>query len=205
MAPKQSLPSAEVEVLRRLRRRDPQAQTALVRRYQSALVFHALRVVNDPGLAEEIVQDGWLAAFSAVDRFTGRCSLFTWICQIVVNSAKTRRRKEKRWIPLSSLSPGGSRPSSGTLDDSRLLDARVEDFTPERALLEQEAATAFDRALRALSEPQRSVVILRDLKGASPVEACRMLRISDLTQRVRLSRGRARLRHALQNGLPFAA
>lgn len=204
MAHKQ-LSSEELELLRRLRRGDPRAQATLVCKYQSALLYCALRVVHDRALAEDIVQDGWLKAFSALDRFDGRSSLFTWICQIVLNTARNRRRKTRHLIPFSSLCPARSRSGSGGTDDPELPDGMVEELTPERVLLEQEAARAFDSALRALTEAQRSVVILRDLKGASSVEACRVLQISDLTQRVRLSRGRARLRQALQHGRPFAA
>jgi DNA-directed RNA polymerase specialized sigma subunit, sigma24 homolog len=76
----------------------------------------------------------------------------------------------------------------------------VEALTPEWLLLEREAVKTFDNALRALPATQRSVVVLRDLRGASSAEACQALQINDLTQRVRLSRGRATLRQALQGG-----
>jgi DNA-directed RNA polymerase specialized sigma24 family protein len=78
----------------------------------------------------------------------------------------------------------------------------VEALTPEWLLLAREAVNTFDSALRALPAGQRSVVVLRDLKGASSAETCRALQNNDLTQRVRLSRARATLRLALQGGGP---
>ena len=49
------------------------------------------------------------------------------------------------------------------------------------------------------------MLILRDLRGASSAEACRVLQIDDLTHRVRLCRARATLRSALQDSRRLAA
>ena len=81
--------------------------------------------------------------------------------------------------------------------DDEELELPARDASPERMLLEQEALRRFDEALRALPEGQRSVLLLRDFDGASPAEACRVLKISDLAQRVRLCRARASIREAL--------
>jgi DNA-directed RNA polymerase specialized sigma24 family protein len=63
----------------------------------------------------------------------------------------------------------------------------------------------FDDALRALPAGQRSVLLLRDLGGASSAEACRVLQINDLTQRVRLCRARWTVRQAVRADRPLAA
>src|SRR5215831_4215882 len=182
----------EVALIDGLRAGDTAARTAVVRRYHSALVHHACRILRDKGLAEDVVQDAWLAAFACIDGFNPRSSLFAWLVRIVINRAKGLRRREVRSLPFSAWT---SR-TVGVADDEELeLPAR--DGSPERMLLEQEALRRFNEALRALPESQRSVLLLRDFEGASPAEACRVLKISDLAQRVRLCRARASIRQAL--------
>jgi len=181
-----------------LRRGDQRARTKLVLRYQAALLHQAFLVLRDGALSEEVVQDAWLAAFRSIDGFNGRASLFTWLVRIVINRARSQQWRERRSVPFSAL----VRPSSGRGGVSAEEEAEgpgASDLTPERHFLEEEARRRFDEALHALPEEQRSVLILRDLRGASSAEACRMLRINDLTQRVRLCRARARVRSALQD------
>ncbi|HUM12300.1 MAG TPA: sigma-70 family RNA polymerase sigma factor [Myxococcaceae bacterium] len=188
----------EVELIQRLRSGDQHARTTVVRRYNSALTHHAFVILRDEGLAQDAVQDGWLAAFRSIDRFDRRSSLFTWLVRIVINTAKNRRRRESRSIPFSGLIPPSFGFGADSTDRPDPPEMAVEELTPEWLLLEREAVRTLDGALRALPDGQRSVVVLRDLQGASSAEACRTLRINDLTQRVRLSRARATLRLALR-------
>ena len=198
MARKQVSHPEEVDLIRRLRVGDQEAQSTLVRRYQVALFHQAFLVLRNEALAEDAVQDGWLAAFRSVARFEGRSSLLTWLAQIVVNAARSQRLRESRTLPFSAL----VRRSAwrGTMAGEQLEHPKmgVTEITPERCLLAQEAIRTFEDALRALPEIHRSVVVLRDLEGASSADACRVLMISDGTQRVRLSRARATLRLVLQ-------
>jgi len=197
VARKPAVHPEEVQLVQRLRSGDQRARTAVVRRYHSALMHQAFCILRDESLAEDAVQDGWLAAFHCIDRFEGRSSLFTWLVRIVVNKAKRRRRRERRSISLSTLVP----PSfAGGLDGAnrKRQETPLEELTPEWLLLEREAVRTLDTALRALPDGQRSVVVLRDLEGASSAEACQLLAINDLTQRVRLCRARATLHMALR-------
>jgi len=188
----------EIDFIQRLRRGDQRARTKLVQRHHAALLHQAFLVLRDKALSEEVVQDAWLAAFQSIDGFNGRSSLCTWLVRIVINGARSQQRRERRSLKFSAL----IRRSSGWSGASAEEEAEgpgVSDLTPERHLLEQEAHRRFNAALQALPEGQRSVVILRDLRGASSAEACRVLQINDLTQRARLCRARARLRSALQD------
>jgi RNA polymerase sigma-70 factor (ECF subfamily) len=188
-------PPERGELIDRLRAGDPVARTAVVRRYHSALVHQACRILRDRGLAEDAVQDSWLAAFACIDNFQPRSSLLTWLIRIVINKAKTVRRREMRSVPFSAWAP---RTSAGPGDEERELPGLASnDASPEWLLLEQEVLRRFRDALQALPERQRAVVLLRDLAGASPAEACRALQINDLAQRVRLCRARKSIRQAL--------
>jgi len=198
VARKQASHPEEVELIQRLRRGDQRARTTLVRRHHSALLYQAFMVLRDEALAQDVLQDAWLAAFRCIDRFDGRSSLFTWLVRIVLNKAKSRRRRESRCVPFSAFLPPSFASGADGADGLEHPEMEVEELTPEWLLLEGEAVKRFDSALRALPKSQRSVVVLRDLEGASATEACRVLQINDLTQRIRLSRARATLRLALQ-------
>jgi RNA polymerase sigma-70 factor, ECF subfamily len=196
----------EVDLIQRLRSGDPKAQTGLVRRHHAALLRQAFLVVRDQALAEDVVQDAWIAAFRGIDGFDGRSSVLTWLVRIVVNKAKSRRRLENRFLPFTArVRPSESWKSSSADEEAELPEMGTTDLTPERLALEQEVVERFDAALKALPPSQRSVIVLRDLEGASSIETCRVLSINDLTQRVRLSRARATLRSALQGDRRLAA
>ena len=54
-------------------------------------------------VAEEVVQEAWLAVLTGHRRLRGPLSLKTWIFRIVANKAKTRARARGRTVPFSSL------------------------------------------------------------------------------------------------------
>ncbi len=77
--------------MRRLQTGDEEAFAALVRQYQTRLLRMAESVVTSRAVAEEVVQDTWLAVVRGVDRFEGRSSFKTWLFHILLNRARTRR------------------------------------------------------------------------------------------------------------------
>ncbi|HET9156928.1 MAG TPA: sigma-70 family RNA polymerase sigma factor [Myxococcaceae bacterium] len=184
----------EVALVVWLRSGDPLARSAVVRRFHSALVSQASRILRDTGLAEDAVQDAWLAAFAHIDRFNPRFSLFAWLVRIVINRAKSLRRREVRSLPFSAWT---SRSPTASGAEELELPVTADDASPERLLLEREALQQVGEAVQALPETQRTVLLLRDFAGASPAEACRALQINDLALRVRLCRARASIRQAL--------
>jgi RNA polymerase sigma-70 factor (ECF subfamily) len=153
-----------------------------------------LCIRRDKGLAEDAVQDAWIAAFHSISGFDGGFSIFSWLARIVINKAicpaaargaRWRSRHSSRDRPSARRTWSVSRRGSTHSTRSGLL-------------LEQEVFRRFDGALRALPAGQRSVLLLRDLGGASSAEACRVLQINDLTQRVRLCRARSTVRQAVR-------
>ncbi|MEO8682151.1 MAG: sigma-70 family RNA polymerase sigma factor [Vicinamibacterales bacterium] len=184
---------------------DEEAFTALVERYHGPLIRFALFFVANREVAEEVVQDTWVAVLNGLSSFQGRSALKSWIFSIVANRAKTRAIREKRTISFSELSSPG-------FDDEPAVDpdrftatggwasppGRWDQDTPEKQLLRQEALAVVAAAMADLPTNQRAVVTLRDVDGLDAAEVCNILEVSETNQRVLLHRGRSKVRSALE-------
>jgi RNA polymerase sigma-70 factor (ECF subfamily) len=185
-----------------LRAGDEQAFAALVDRYHGPLLRLARNYVASAAVAEEVVQDTWLAVLDGLDRFRGASSVKTWIFRILVNRAMTRGVRERRTVPFSSLAPTeedeGPTVSAErfTADGSWAVAPRPFELPEDRVGL-LELRDRLREALAELPERQRIVVGLRDVEGLSSEEVCDLLDLSPENQRVLLHRGRARLQAAL--------
>jgi RNA polymerase sigma-70 factor, ECF subfamily len=179
----------------------------LVEQHYGSMKRMARTFVGSDAVAEEVVQDTWLAIVAGIDRFEGRSSLQTWMFSILTNKAKTRGARERRSTPLSCL--GGREPDEPAIDADRFQsdhDAWPGHWAtpprpwqkPERRLLSLEARGHLKAALDALPERQRLVVTLRDVEGFGADEVCELLDLSPENQRVLLHRGRTRLRATLE-------
>ncbi len=202
----------EVALLARLRQGDEGAFDELVTRHHSALIRMAMGYVADREVAEEVVQDTWMAVIEGLDRFQGRSSLRTWIFGIMIHKAKDRGVREKRHTNFSSFE-SLDEESDDMIDPSRFHQSGEwaghwafppqpwDDQTPEKLLASQQAVTAMNKAIEALPQTLKDVLILRDVEGVEAKEACDILKISETNLYVRLHRARERVRQAVETYL----
>jgi RNA polymerase sigma-70 factor, ECF subfamily len=193
--------SPDAALVDALRNGDEAAYTELVERLGPSMLRLARVYVSSMAVAEEVVQEAWLAVLTGVDRFEGRSSLKTWVFRIVANKAKTRAEREGRTVPFSSL--GDAEPA---VDPDRFVDTGEPgkgpwatppmslDRVPEDRLLAREARERIVAAIVALPPAQRVVITLRDVDGLTAEEACEVLGVSDGNQRVLLHRARSKVR-----------
>jgi RNA polymerase sigma-70 factor (ECF subfamily) len=169
--------------------------------------------VASDAVAEEIVQETWMAIVTGIDRFEGRSALGTWIFSILTNQARTHSARERRSVPFSCVAPSSAEePAVGPDRFQKDNDAWPGHWAtpprpwqkPERRLLSLEARDRLKAALAQLPDRQRLIVGLRDVEGHSAEEVCHLLGLSQENQRVLLHRGRARLRAALEEYLDAA-
>jgi RNA polymerase sigma-70 factor, ECF subfamily len=185
------------ELLERLRAGDEEAFVALVGRHNGALFYVARSFVQSDAIAEEVVQDTWMAVVRGLSKFEGRSSIKTWLVRIAINRARSTGTRESRVLPLSA--------SEAAVDPNR-FDSDGHWITPPEYFLDDAedrvvAALLSERihsSLDNLPESQRQVVTLRDLEGLDSKEVCQLLKISEVNQRVLLHRGRSRLRQELE-------
>jgi RNA polymerase sigma-70 factor, ECF subfamily len=210
IAPRSVQLDDDAAVVAALRRGDETVFAELVNAYSSSLLRLAQDFVRTRSVAEEVVQETWLAVLSGIDRFEGRSSLKTWFFRILVNKAKTRGVREARSIPFSALALEGDeravpeerfRGPDNQWAGHWASPPRSLDTVPEHRLLAREARSRIAQALETLPDNQRIVVTLRDVAGWNAEEVCDALGLSDGNQRVLLHRGRAKLRAALEQYL----
>lgn len=211
-------PQAERTLLARLRAGDEGAFGELVDKHHGALIRMALSHVADREVAEEVVQDTWIAVIEGLSRFEGRSSLRTWIFGILIHKAKDRGVREKRHTTFSALESYED-DQDEAIDPSRFQQSGEwaghwafppqpwDDQTPEKLLASQQAVSAMNQAIEALPRNLKEVLILRDVDGLESQEVCELLKITETNLYVRLHRARERVRRAVEvylEGVPQA-
>ena len=201
----------DLYLVEQLRSGNEAAFVSLIDRYASTMLRLAMVYVRARAIAEEVVQETWMAVLEGLNRFEGRSSLKTWLFRILTNCAITRAQREGRSIPFSSLEAIGSDHAEHAVDPDQFLPADHRwsghwvsfpsnwQEVPEERLLSQETRAHLEKAINALPPSQREIIILRDIEGWSSVEACGFLGISEVNQRVLLHRARSKVRTVLES------
>jgi RNA polymerase sigma-70 factor, ECF subfamily len=190
--------AADGELLLRLRSGDERAFVSLVQCYQEQMLRLASSFVPSRAVAEEVVQDTWLALLRGLDTFEGRSSLKTWLFSILLNQARTTGTREHRSVPVADPEPA---VDPARFDVSGHWAEPPEHWTEavEGRLAAGKLADRIRELMDELPARQREVVILRDVEEMSSEEVCSVLAISDGNQRVLLHRGRSRLRQLFED------
>jgi RNA polymerase sigma-70 factor (ECF subfamily) len=159
-----------------------------------------------PALAEDIVQETWLAVIRGLHGFEERSSIRTWILGILVRRARTLAAREARRaeLPLTVEDPESGQewePGRGRVGlwEDPPVSWGLEN--PDAVLLRGETLAVVERAVAELPPMQRRVLLLRDVEAMSAAEVCNILDLGETNQRVLLHRGRARIRRALDQYL----
>jgi RNA polymerase sigma-70 factor (ECF subfamily) len=198
----------ELRLVDGLRAGDEAAFAVLVRIHGASMLRVAQLYVRSRTVAEEVVQETWIAVLNGSARFEGRSSLKTWIFRILANKAKTRAVREGRTIPFSALGPHEPAvdPDRFRGPEDRYPGHWVSHPTslPEKRLLESETLGLVQDEIAKLPPAQALVVTMRDVEGFDAAEVCNALEISETNQRVLLHRARSKLRNALEGYLNAA-
>jgi RNA polymerase sigma-70 factor, ECF subfamily len=203
--PAAATPAEERALLERLRGGDRAAFGALVALHGGALLRLASGIVRNQAIAEEVVQDAWMAALDGLGSFEGRSSLRTWLFHIVANKARTRVVREGRSVPFSAVASEADPAVDPARFDQRGMwkapPSAWSEENPERLAQDVQTRAQLEQAIAALPEAQRAVITLRDIEGLEADEICNLLGVTLSNQRVLLHRARAKVRQALEQYL----
>ena len=169
-------------LVERARGKEVRAFETLMRRYNQRLFRIARSIVPDDEIAETVVQEAYLLAFSDIERYEPTGKFGAWLARLAFNQALALRRTVRPVAMAAASEPAAAHFESGT---SSQADSHT-DAPPSRQMLEQ--------AIDALPEVFRTVFVLRAIEGISGIETAACLGINETTVRTRLYRAQRRLK-----------
>jgi len=163
----------------------------LVEAYSDRIYRLALKILNDPQDAEDILQETFIKALRALPSFEGRSSVSTWLYRIAVNEALMVVRKRK---PDNLSIDMEKDDGEGETEPVEIVDWCC---LPEGDLLDAEARRFLNEAVQELTPALRAVFVLRDIEGLSVKETADALGLTEAAVKTRLLRARLKLREVL--------
>ena len=167
-------------LVERARGKEIRAFETLMRRYNQRLFRIARSIVPDADIAETVVQEAYLLAFSDIERYEPTGKFGAWLARLAFNQALALRRTVRPTPAAADVV--ASEPAEGASSATETHG----DLPASRQALEQ--------AIDALPEVFRTVFVLRAIEGISGIETAACLGINETTVRTRLYRAQRRLR-----------
>lgn len=188
--------ATEAELLRAAQQGDRQAFGRLIREHQRRVRACAVQMLGQGGDSDDAVQETFVRAWRAIDRFDGRSQLSTWLYRICVNVCLNHLRSRKRRDTADISDPRAPEPSA---------DPTQGDTDPRHALEARQLSGRIAAALEGLSESLRTTVILVLVNGLPQKEAAEVLGCSEGTVAWRIHEARRRLRAVLADAVDDGA
>ena len=182
----------ETALVAALRRRDPEAFEAVVRKFGGRMLATARRYLHGEQDSDDAVQDAFLSAFQAIDRFEGNSQLGTWLHRILINAClmKLRSRARRPEASIEGLLPA--------FDVAGHHASAVRHWRPDDELLTNENRRLVRQCIDKLPDGYRNVLLLRDIEELSTEEAAAALETTPGNVKTRLHRARQALRTLLE-------
>jgi RNA polymerase sigma-70 factor, ECF subfamily len=185
----------ETALVTLLKAGDGAAFQVLVESHIGRMLAVARRMLGNEEDANDAVQDAFLSAFKAIDRFEGNAQLGTWLHRIAVNASLMKLRSRKRRnneisveALLPSFSPEGhmaGMPSAWTVTSDQLVE-------------QDETKGRIRELIESLPADYRDVVLLRDIEEMDTKQTSQILDVSESAVKTRLHRARQALKALLE-------
>jgi RNA polymerase sigma-70 factor (ECF subfamily) len=176
-------------LVERSRNGELDAFEALVEKYRQRVWRLAFNVLRDREEAWDVAQEAFVRAWQALGNFRGQSAFYTWLFRITMNVASDRLRQRGARGRAFGTERVGEEEMERTMADS--------DLTPEQRAARTEQRERIQRALAALPEHHRTIIMLSDLEGLSYREIADVLEIPMGTVMSRLHNARKKLRDVL--------
>lgn len=184
--------TGEEMLIKRAKSGDEQAFEEIVRLYEKSVYNSALYIAKNREDALDISQDVFIKLWRTLPSYRGDASLKTWIATITRTCAidYVKARNKKQTAPLTYA------------EDGKEIDVTDMDTAsnPEKSFEQNQRAAAVRNAVKALPEPIRETLILREFHNLSYSEIANIQKISEGTVKSRISRGRDQIKEFLKNG-----
>jgi len=183
------------EFVSRCQRGDIDAFEVLVKRHQKKMLNIVYRITGNYDDACEVVQEAFLSAYRAINKFRGDAKFSTWLTGITVNHAKNRLRQtqSRSYHEVVSIDDPVE-TESGQL----AYDPPAQEASAIERLEQKEVQEKVQECIGGLDKDQRDVLVLRDIEEFSYDEIGLILKIPDGTIKSRLFRARDALKNCLK-------
>ncbi len=175
---------------------DASAFEAIMRRHNRLMFRTARGIVTDDADAQDVVQEAYLRAFTAMRSYRGDAALSTWLARIAINVALSLHRKQGRLVQLDE--------AQEAIDAEQVAEDPMADLpsdhvaSPETQAAQAQVRQLLQRAIDELPPLYRSVFMLRAVQEMSVEESASALQVSPDVVKTRYLRARAKLRQRLQ-------
>ena len=183
--------SKDLGLVRKAQAGDKSAFDLLVRKYQNKIISLVSRYLGNNGDVQDVAQDAFIKAYTALPGFRGEAAFYTWLYRIAVNSAK------------NYLMAKGRRPANVDVDAEEAeffetSDALKENASPERLALTEEIKHVIFDTIENLPEELKVAIQLREIDGMSYDEIAAAMGCPIGTVRSRIFRARDAIDAKLQ-------
>lgn len=185
--------AAELALLARLRAGEEAAFAELVAAHAARMLAAARRILRSDEDAQDAVQDAFLSAFKALERFQGDARLSTWLHRIAINAAlmRLRSQKRRREQDVDELLPSFAEDGHHELAPKRWSEAA------EDPLVVAESRALVRAKIDELPDNYRVALVLRDIEGLDNEELAERLGVSVNAAKIRVHRARQALKTLL--------
>ncbi|MFQ5899750.1 MAG: RNA polymerase sigma factor, partial [Candidatus Methylomirabilia bacterium] len=156
---------------------------AVFAQHRDRIYRYLLRLVRDPGEAEDLTQETFLRAHRQLESLQDRAALVVWLYRIATHVCYDRFRR--------SSSPRGQQQAAATPDEARWAD--VDAPRIDTVIEQTEMSACVQEFVEKLPDTYRAVILLHDLHGLSNPEIAQMLGHSLETVKIHLHRARRKL------------
>jgi RNA polymerase sigma-70 factor (ECF subfamily) len=187
-------PTAEADLVAGARQGEEAAVRAIIRQNNRRLFRVARAIVRDDSEAEDIVQESYVRAFTRLNTFRGDSSLSTWLTRIVINEAYGRLRRRRASVDWTAV-------EATPAVEAQIIPFPSPQLDPERTMAQHEINRLLERAIDALPDAFRVVLVARLIEELSVEETAELLNLRPQTVKTRLHRARALLRADLERAV----
>ncbi|MFT5121682.1 MAG: RNA polymerase sigma factor (sigma-70 family) [Kiritimatiellia bacterium] len=177
----------EKELVSRAQAKDLDAYSELMQRYNRRIYALIYNMTGNNEDTEDLLQEVFLKAYSALEKFQGKSSFYTWVYRIAVNRTINfvKKRKKRQASSLDDIDSGIER-------DEFYVELSAKS-TPFRDARNAEIFEKLNAALQKLSEKHRAVVVMHDIEGIPHDQIAGIIGVSSGTVRSRLFYARRQL------------
>lgn len=193
-----SAQATDADLVRAAGKGDEEAFRQLFERKHRRVYLVARQMLGNDALAEEVVQEAFLALWRPRAHYRDEFAVDTWLARITSSRAIDRWRAERRYVEgrVSDEAPREELPAATVLE---LVEAsRAEEADPTLRARWREVQALWDDLAEALPPQQRAAFVLREIEGFEAAEVAEAMGCSLSTVRSHVALARKALRAALQ-------